>query len=121
MKLKSSFIFCSFIVTWTTGYTRRQFQSNVKGDLEGEVRSVVCAVKFVMLLCDEKSTSVENYFERQINQTLTLIKSILITMDEGCVHVILICNKIAHFRRIEKEILGKWDVEFRNRLKLEFV
>jgi len=121
MKLKLSFIFCFFIVVRTTSNTRTQFQSNVKGDLDGEVRPLGCAVKFVMLLCDKKSTSVENNFQRRINQTLTLITSILITMDVGCVHVILVCDKIVHFQRIEKELMGKWDVEFRNELKLELV
>jgi len=84
--------------------------------------------KLALILCDASSKSRSGRadpFDRQINQTLTLIKSILITMEKDeCVHVILLTNKEAHFEKIKFEIFGntkKWDVGFTRRLRLEFV
>jgi len=84
-----------------------------------------CTVKLALLLCNETSTSITNNFDRQINQTLVLIKSILITLEkDGCVHVLIITNKKSHFDKLETKIFAnpeKWDTGFTVRLKLEYV
>jgi len=96
---------------------------HVRADLVNNPQE--CNVKLAMALCDEETVSIGNNFDRQINQTLVLIKSILITMSGGaCVRVILISNKKPHFDRIRTEIFEnpqKWDVRYTARLELEFV
>jgi len=45
-----------------------------------------CTVKLAQVFCDEEAEDIGNNFERQLDQSLVLIKSILITMErDGCV------------------------------------
>ena len=61
--------------------------------------------KLVLVICGGESTKIGNTFDRQINQTLTLIKSVFITMErDDSVHVILISSKKKHFEKIKTEI-----------------
>jgi len=101
-----------------------------------------CKVKVALILCDDggkklRETSAVGKdggkskpgveFERQINQTLVLIKSILVTMEKStdCVKIILISDERKHFEKIKREILRgeseSWDERFTSRLRLGFV
>lgn len=91
-----------------------------------------CKVKVAVILCEDSADASERKtssnsrgvaFERQINQTIVLIKSILMTVGEGssCIKVILISDQRKHFDRVKEEIFGSWDARFLRRLELGYV
>jgi len=118
-------IICAAAIFWNKAVAGVEKYDNQRHLVTTNSTTDQCALKLALVLCDEKTKSDRNNFERQINQTLVLIKSVLITLEKGsCVHVILITNKKDHFERIERKIFtnpGNWDVSFTRRLQLEFV
>jgi hypothetical protein len=101
--------------------------------------SAHCEITVVLILCRDghgrassapntTTTTTSNDFGRQINQTLVLLKSILITSKyepgfRSCVKVILVSDDREHFEVIKARIFGEenWDSGFTEYLRLAYV
>jgi len=111
-------IFFGVSILW--GIADAKGRNEKKSELSPTLNQGACP-KLALLLYEKRTDKNEDNFNRQIPQTLTLLKSVVVTLEQDdCVHVILVSNKRLHLQKIQSEV-RKWDAAYRGRLYLEFV